>query len=333
MHRAVKSSFKKLPLVRTLVAQRDAAAAELAALQQRHAELEAAQGFVPAGHFYSPMPSRTEVTRDAERLFGPAPRNLPGIDLAEDRQLELLTSFVEYYRELPFGPDRSDGLRYFYDNPAYSYSDAILLHCMIRHARPRRIVEIGSGYSSCMILDTNDQHFGGRIETTFIEPYPELLESLLTDDDRPHTRILPVRVQDVDLAEFTRLEADDILFVDSTHVGKVGSDVNQIVMEILPRLAPGVYVHVHDIFHPFEYPRSWIEEGRGWNEAYLLRAFLQFNDAFEVVLMNTFMQHFHEPFFASHMPLCLRNTGGSIWLRRRGTGPRPTAVHDDAGTL
>jgi len=85
---------------------------------------------------------------------------------------------------------------------------------------------------------------------------------------------------------------------------------------VLPSLRLGVLVHVHDIFYPFEYPRAWIDEGRCWNEAYLLRAFLQFNQGFEVVLMNTFMQHFQRGWFEQHMPLCLRNPGGSIWLRR-----------------
>ena len=317
MHPAVKSTLKKLPFVNTLVAQRDGAVAENEALRRRYVELAEAQGFVPPGHFYSPIPSLADVDSDAERLFGDPPRALPGIELAEDRQLELLESFIDFHSELPFTPERTEGLRYFYDNSAYSYSDAILLHCMIRHARPARIVEVGSGYSSCMILDTNDLHFGGAIETTFIEPYPELLESLIGDDDRDTVRIIPERLQDVSLDEFTRLEAGDILFIDSTHVSKIGSDVNQVMFEILPRLAPGVFVHVHDIFHPFEYPRYWIEEGRAWNEIYLLRAFLQFNEAFEIVLLNTFMEHFHEDFFAEHLPLCLENRGGSIWLRRR----------------
>lgn len=318
MQAALKSLIRRLPGIRSLVSQRADLAAQVAELQAEMAEVGNGHRFAPPGHFYSPFPSMDEVRRDADRLFGEPPRTLPGIDLAEDRQLALLTSFIEYYDELPFGPERIDGLRYYYDNPSYSYSDAIFLHCMIRHCRPRRIIEVGSGYSSCMILDTNDLHFDGAIETTFIEPYPELLMSLLGNDERARTRIIPERLQDVDLSEFERLEAGDILFVDSTHVSKIGSDVNQMMFEILPRIAAGAYIHVHDIFQSFEYPLQWIEEGRAWNETYLLRAFLQFNHEFEVVLMNTFMQHFHAEFFSTHMPLCLNNLGGSIWLRRRG---------------
>ena len=106
-------------------------------------------------------------------------------------------------------------------------------------------------------------------------------------------------------------------FVDSTHVGKIGSDVNYLFNEILPSLQPGVVVHVHDIFYPFEYPRYWIEEGRAWNEAYMLRCFLQYNSAFNILLWNHFLAQFHSAYFQEHMPLCLANTGASIWLRRR----------------
>ena len=308
---SVKNSLKRLPGLRTLVDQRDGAAAEVAELRRQ----VAAAGFVPAGHFYSPIPDLDDVARDRDRIFDGDVRELPGIDLRDDAQFDLLASFVAYYDELPFTPEPSGGLRYHYENPAYSYCDGILLHCMIRHARPARIIEVGSGYSSCMILDTDERWFDGSIETTFVEPYPELLRSLLRDDDR--ARILPERLQDVDLDEFRRLAADDILFIDSTHVSKVGSDVNRLVFDILPILAPGVYVHVHDVHFPFEYPEVWIEEGRAWNEAYLLRAFLQFNSDFEVVLMSTYVTRFHRDFVAEHLPLCLRNPGGSLWLRRR----------------
>lgn len=315
----IKAQLRRLPGIRTVLAQRDGAVAEIETLTAELAAERSRQGLFPAGHFYSPIPSLDEIRRDAGAIFAEHPRQLPGIALDDTEQLALLHTFIPYYDEMPFTASQQDGLRYFYDNDAYSYSDAILLHCMIRHLEPKRIIEVGSGYSSCMTLDTNDLHFDGAIETTFIEPYPELLETLLNDDDRNRVRIVPSRLQDVDLTEFDQLEAGDIFFVDSTHVSKVGSDVNRIVFEILPRLAPGVYVHVHDIFYPFEYSRAWIEEGRAWNEIYVLRAFLQYNSAFEIVLMNTYMEEFHEDFFNQHMPLCLENPGGSIWLRRKDT--------------
>ena len=251
------------------------------------------------------------------RLFGPPPRELPGIELNEQGQLELLRSFANLYQELPFPIDREPGLRYWFDNPSYSYSDAIFLYCMLRHARPRRIVEVGCGYSSCVILDTDERFLGDRARCTFVDPYPDLLLDLLREGDLARVRLLRSRLQDVPLKEFLGLEANDVLVVDSTHVAKVGSDVQHLFNEILPRLRSGVYVHFHDVFYPFEYPEEWIREGRAWTEAYLLRAFLAFNREFEIVAFNTYLERFHRQWFERHMPLCLRNEGASIWLRRR----------------
>ncbi len=280
-----------------------------------------AQGFVPPGHFYSPIPSLEEVRADASRIFAEPPRQLDGLPMNEEAQLELLRDLREFYREMPFTAEQQEGLRYYFENPAYSWSDGILLHGMIRRLKPRRIIEVGSGFSSCLMLDTSERFFYGAIDFTFIEPFPELLESLIRESDREHTRIIAERLQDVDLATFDVLGDNDILFIDSTHVSRVDSDVNRILFDILPRLAPGVYIHFHDIFYPFEYPPEWILEGRAWNEAYALRAFLQHNPEFRVVLMNTFMQRFHHEFFEEHLPFCLRNTGGSIWLRKEA-GPQ-----------
>jgi Methyltransferase domain len=273
--------------------------------------------FVEPGHFYSPIVATSDIKSRENRIFAAANlRELPGIDLRENEQLALLDKLKAYYDEMSFPEARSPSRRYFFQNPAYSYSDAIFLHCMIRHVRPKRIVEVGSGYSSCMTLDTNELFFADKIELTFIEPYPQLLLSLLRRGDRERVRIIGNRLQEVPLELFTDLEAGDILFIDSTHVVKTGSDVNQLILEVLPRVKPGVYVHLHDIFRGFEYPREWIYEGRGWSEAYLLRAFLAFNDRYRVVAFNTYLEHFHEDWFARHMPLCMKNLGGSIWLQR-----------------
>src|SRR5262249_53737535 len=148
------------------------------------------------------------------------------------------------------------------------------------------------------------------------EPYPQRLRELMQESDRERVEILELKVQDVPLTFFDRLQAGDFLFIDSTHVVKVGGDVNYLYFEVLPRLRPGVHVHIHDIFFPFEYPRVWVEEGRIWSEAYLLRAFLLHNEAFEVQFFNTFLERRHRALFERHFPLFLRNPGGSIWLRR-----------------
>lgn len=277
--------------------------------------------FVPPGHFYSPIPSLDDVRARRSQLF-PAqiPRSLPGIDLNVEEQLRVLEDFKTYYRELPPGwtgttaPDRPQ--RYSFANDSYSYSDAICLYCMIRHLQPRRIIEIGSGFSSAVMLDTNDAFCASAIRCTFIDPFPQRLEALLREADRDRVEVIARPVQDVDLARFAMLERRDILFVDSTHVAKIGSDVNHIVFAILPVLQTGVHIHFHDIFYGFEYPEEWIYEGRAWNEAYLLRAFLQYNRTFKIVFFNTFLERFYEEEFIRHMPLCLKNPGGSLWLRK-----------------
>jgi hypothetical protein len=140
---------------------------------------------------------------------------------------------------------------------------------------------------------------------------------LLGPEEATRIRMLPLALQDVPLSEFETLDQGDILFIDSTHVSKTGSDVNHLFFEILPALASGVHVHIHDIFAAFEYPQAWLDQGRAWNEQYLLRAFLEFNSEFEVVLCADWVVRGEPEWFAAHMPLCLNNAGGAIWLRRR----------------
>lgn len=354
MFQTFRSAAKRLPFIRRLVAQRqqfqealwrmtaerDAlrgaspappvalpshhavqpgdAAAERDAFRQELAALRIACGFVPPGHYYSPIPPFDEIRRDEARIFGSVSRAIAGIDLHEDEQLALLEQFAKLYPSIPFRDQATPGLRYHYDNQSYAYSDGVMLHCMLRHLKPKRLIEVGSGFSSCVTLDTNDLFLDGSMQTTFIEPYPELLMSLTSDADRARIRIIPKRLQDVDLDVFASLQSGDVLFIDSTHVSRIDSDVNRVFFDILPSLAPGVLVHFHDIFYPFEYPKEWVRFGRAWNEMYLLRAFLQYNTTFRVVLMNTYLAHFHRPFFEERMPLVLKNTGGSIWLCKEG---------------
>jgi hypothetical protein len=166
------------------------------------------------------------------------------------------------------------------------------------------------------MLDTNHNFFDSSIQCTFIEPYPERLNSLLKPNEKISLRQQPV--QDIDLSLFEALEENDFLFIDSTHVSKTGSDVNFIFFEILPKLKKGVKIHFHDIFYPFEYPKQWvITEGRNWNEDYILRAFLSYNSEFRIIMFNTYLEHFHEKWFAENMPLCLKNRGGSIWIEKQ----------------
>jgi predicted O-methyltransferase YrrM len=194
-----------------------------------------------------------------EEIFYYLPKEIPGVDLNPAGQLELFSKLKSYHDEQPFTAQRSAPRRFHFENPAYSYLDALVLYAMIRHLRPKRIIEAGSGYSSGVILDTSELFFENSIECTFIEPHPELLKSLMKDGDLQRAELIQARLQDVPLEKFQHLEAGDIVFVDSSHVSKVDSDVNYCLFKLLPQLKSGVYVHFHDVFYPFEYPAEWIQ--------------------------------------------------------------------------
>ena len=187
--------------------------------------------YVSPGHFCSPIPS----IEDIERAITAAPASYSGIDLREDQQLALLEKISRYYPEIPFPAEKNERFRFAFHNPSYSWGDAIILFCMIRKLRPRRILEIGSGHTSALILDTNERFFDGGIECTFVEPHPELLLSLLRSSADHEPRLIPRKLQDVNLTLFDTLEAGDILFVDSSHVLKAGSDCQLLFSDILPR--------------------------------------------------------------------------------------------------
>jgi predicted O-methyltransferase YrrM len=269
--------------------------------------------FVPAGHYYSPIPSLDDIQESRRRVRG---EFLAGIDLNEAGQVALLNELARYYPSMPFTEEGSAGFRFRFDNPSYSYADGIFLYTMLQHLRPRRVIEVGSGYTSALTLDTSEHFLGDSVETCFIEPHPQLLLSLITEADRQRSRVFQCRLQEVDLALFDTLGANDMLFIDSTHVSKVGSDVNYLFFEILPRLAPGVIVHLHDIFPGFEYPIDWLKQGRAWNEQYVLRAFLEFNASFRIRLFGSHMIQRDPEWFRAHMPLCLKNPGGAFWMER-----------------
>lgn len=272
--------------------------------------------FAPPGHFYSPLPDLDFVQRHRTRLFDRSALVVPGIEINTDGQLELIRKFADYYDQLPFKEEKTGGLRYYFNNPYFSYGDAVVLYSMLRHLRPRRVIEVGSGFSSAVMLDTNDLFLAKQVAMTFVEPYPERLFSLLSDDDKRRHHIVTDIVQNVPIEDFSKLEARDILFIDSSHVAKIGSDVVHLLTYVLPRLKAGVVVHFHDIFWPFEYPESWVRDGRAWNENYLLRAFLQFNAAFKVLFFNAYLATHHEESLAKHLPLFGRNSGGSLWIEK-----------------
>jgi hypothetical protein len=308
----LRGLIKRVPVLGKSFVQRD----ELRAVVR--------QLWEPPGHFYSPIPAQAEIKRHEEKVFDASSREVAGINLNESAQLTLFEQLTPFYADHRFVESKQEGSRYFFENNAFSYFDAIVFQCLIRHVRPRRVIEVGSGHSSCVLLDTNERFFDNSIACTFIEPYPQLLTSLVTEEDRGRMTLMARNLQDVDPAIFSELSADDILFVDSSHVSKTNSDVNFVFFEVLPRLQSGVYVHFHDVFYPFEYPKEWVYQGRAWNEAYILRAFLQHNTRFEIQFFNSFMERFHRDKIARAMPLCLKysrqsmvqTSAQSIWLKK-----------------
>jgi hypothetical protein len=282
---------------------------------REHQDRFAACALFPPGHALSPLPSGADI--EAHGAFDWHPADVPGVDLQADAQWRLLQRLATHYPRLPFTAQPAPGRRYYYENTSYSYADAVLLGCLMLELRPRRVIEVGSGFSSAAMLDISDAAFDGASAFTFIDPDPSRLRSLLTDRDR-HARILSARVQDVPDDAFGALAAGDILFADSSHVSKLGSDVNRIVFHLLPLLAPGVFVHVHDVLFPFEYPQGWLRRGWVWNEQYLLHAFLQYNERFAIRLFSSMIIERHREWFRSHMPDCLRNPGGCLWMEKIG---------------
>ena len=263
-------------------------------------------------HFYQPIPD-TRTLPDA--VFS-QPSELAGIDMNDAVQLDLLRNcfpkFREEYEQFSVTatgqPDE-----FYFDNGRFGGTDALVTYCMVRHFKPRTIVEIGSGYSS--LISGQAAAKNGNAALICVEPFP--LDFLLKGF--PGLRsLIEKKVEDVELDFFSQLQSGDILFIDSSHTVKIGGDVNYLFLEVLPRLHPGVIVHIHDILFPFDYRRDWVmNEFRFWTEQYLLQAFLAFNSQFEVLAANSYLAHHYLDDFKTTFPTSPWWGGGSFWMRRR----------------
>jgi predicted O-methyltransferase YrrM len=271
--------------------------------------------FVPPGHFYSPIVDPIEAEAHFSRLERRSPTSLPDVNVGQEAMVETWKFMLPLLTTAPFPERKSAEFRYAFDNPNYSWGDGGILYATIRRNMPRRIVEIGCGWSSACILDTVERYCGST-RLTFVDPNPALLHTVIGKTRLAH-EIIELPVQKVPEAVFESLAAGDILFIDSTHVLRTGSDVCFELFDILPRLPSGTLVHFHDMFWPFEYPSHWIiEEKRSWNELYAIRAFLSHNDKWEVVFFNDYFGKLNRPLVEATYPDFLRNTGGALWLRR-----------------
>jgi hypothetical protein len=272
-------------------------------------------------HFYQPIPD-TQSLPDA---LWSTRSELVGIDMNDSFQLDLLRNHFPKFRDeyeqfttLPTG----EASHFYASKGPFRGIDAIVAHCMVRHYQPRLIVEVGAGVSSLVLGEAAVKNNGALI---CIEPFPQ---KVLTQGFPGLHSLIEKKVQDVDVGFFSQLGAGDILFIDSSHTVKIGGDVNYLFLEVLPRLKPGVIVHVHDIFLPFEYRRDWVmNEFRFWSEQYLLQAFLTFNSEFEVLMANRYLAHrCLEDLKAAFpnlenlealRPKPIRWIGGSFWMRRK----------------
>jgi hypothetical protein len=273
-------------------------------------------GGFPNGHFYSPVIDPHELRRRAAEIWPDRLHEPAGVDLDLPGQRALLAALRPFAADFdyPEGKREEAEPAGFRDgNGLFERLDARMLFCLLRHLAPRRLLEVGSGYSSLLAADVNRRFLGGATEITCIEPFPR---AFLSRGVPGIARLLAQPVQEVGLEPFLALAANDVLFIDSSHVSKTGSDVNFLCLEVLPRLAPGVWIHLHDIFLPNDYPREWVlEEERSWNEQYLVQALLMYSRAFAVRFGSACAWHLFpelvESVFGSRLG------GGSLWIEKR----------------
>jgi hypothetical protein len=273
-------------------------------------------------HFYLPIPDETDL---ADPMLKDS-SDLVGIDMNEAKAFEFLHEvFPKYQAEFQsaFPIHRQEGSDGFYlVNGGFMAGDAHVYYTLIREGRPRRIVEVGGGNSSLLAAAAclrNLEQYGVKPHLTVVEPYPwDLLKKGIPGLDV----LLEERIQTVDLNLFSSLEAGDILFIDSSHVLRPGGDVQREYCEILPRLAPGVLVHIHDISLPKPYFQLYFQNHLYWNEQYLLQAFLTYNSRYEIVWPGTymFMKHADELLKAFPEIAAMREQyplaePSSFWLR------------------
>jgi Methyltransferase domain len=257
-------------------------------------------------HFYEPIPD----TRSLPETLWSQPSELIGIDMNQSMQLDLLRNhfpkFRDEYNDLPVEPPHGQ-------KRPFRGVDALVAYCMIRHFQPKLIVEVGSGWSSLLLGQVAAKNENSAL--ICIDPFPS---DVLRKGFSGLRSFIEKKIQDIDLEFFSQLGSGDVLFIDSSHTVKIGGDVNYLFLEVLPRLKPGVIVHVHDIFLPFEYRRDWVlDEFRFWTEQYLLQAFLTFNSEFEVLLANSYLNHYHQQDLEAVFPGLPSWAGGSFWIRRK----------------
>lgn len=274
---------------------------------------------VVPNHFYEPVPDTSAL---GERPWLKQ-TDMVGVDMRIEEQFDLLSGFSAKYREeygtFPANPT-SVAFQYYLENNSFISVDAEILYCMVRHYRPSRILEVGSGFSTFIAAQAIRKNMAEdpeyRCEFKSIDPYPN---DIVKGGFDGFNGVISEKVENVPPDSFEELGNNDILFIDSSHVLKIGSDVQYEYMELIPRVKPGVVVHIHDIFLPAEYPQEWVMKKHVfWNEQYLLQAFLAFNESFKVLWSAAYMNLRHPEKLEREFDSYRRNDTrpGSFWFVR-----------------
>ncbi|MCC6338265.1 MAG: class I SAM-dependent methyltransferase [Myxococcales bacterium] len=262
-------------------------------------------------HYYEPLVRAEDLRQPLNR-----PRALPGLDLNTAGQLKVLETFTFGTELLRIPVEQTSPTQFGYSNGTFAFGDAAFYYSMIRARKPRRVIEIGAGNSTLvaqLAIRANREN-GATTEHVCIEPYEmPWLEKLSVTVER-------TRVEDVGLGFFEALAPGDFLFIDSSHVIRPQGDVLFLYQQVLPRLRPGVVIHVHDVFTPRDYPEHWVlKQMLLWDEQYLLESFLTFNTKFRVLaaLNHLFCDHFEA--LATALPILREHRARapmSFWMER-----------------
>lgn len=270
-------------------------------------------------HFYQSIPDTRELKDDIWQRKS----LLVGVDMNISDQVELLSNFSSKFKKeyQDFPKDKpSSSWQYYLNNTEFSAIDGEILYCMIRYFKPKRIIEVGSGYSTCLMAQAimkNKEDNGNNCELIAIDPYPK---KFVEQEMAGLSQLIKKRVQDIEIDIFDKLSENDILFIDSSHILKIGSDVQREYLEILPKIKSGVLVHSHDIFFPTEYPKKWVmKDHLFFNEQYLLQAFLIYNNEFKILWAANFMHQTHPELLSKAFNSYnkLENSPSSFWIRRQ----------------
>jgi hypothetical protein len=291
--------------------------------QSQHDTLDRWGYHIRPVHYYEPLPNFATITEESINRR----REYPALNFNWPEQLRLVNELSTYRPELEeLCLDRS----FDFDNGFFSGFDAASYYALIRHLKPRRVLEVGGGYSTRIAAKALARNRAEAVESSLkcIEPYPE---SRLTDEI-PQANLITKPVQDVPTEIFQELQANDILFIDSSHTVKFGSDVCYLFLEILPALSAGVWIHVHDIFFPNDYPAEWLIEQRlALNEQYLLEAFLSFNVNFQIALSNHWLCSDHPSqtrhLLPANIEMSSKATPSSFWMIKYSTSNEVSLGH------